>query len=404
MAHLVESGKAGRHEIADAFAPLDATICYSVKTNGNLNVCRLLAEQGAGFDVVSGGELYRALAAGGDPGKIVFAGVGKTDAEIRQAIEAGIALFNVESEAELANLDRIAKDMHRPAAGALRVNPDVDPQTHTYISTGKKESKFGVDIERARRVFREHKKAEGDLDAPGLHLRGIHIHIGSQITSTQPYVEAAEKTVALIDELRGEGHTVDWLDIGGGFGIYYEGEEALPAQTFADALVPILKDRGLKVALEPGRYIAGNAGVLATEVLYIKQGGAKTFVICDAAMNDLLRPSLYGSYHFIWPTRVNEAHAPPAVRTDAAKLDNLAAVDVVGPVCESGDFFAKDRPLPPLARGGRLAIFSAGAYGFVMASQYNARPRPAEVLVSGDTYRVIRRRETYDDLVAHERD
>ncbi|MCG3177888.1 MAG: Diaminopimelate decarboxylase [Phycisphaerae bacterium] len=395
-------------QIVEAFAPLDATVCYAVKTNGNLHICRVLAEAGAGFDVVSGGEIHRALAAGGDPARIVFAGVGKSDREIAEAIEAGVGLFNVESEPELENIDRIAGRMGRPARGALRVNPDVDPRTHTYITTGKKETKFGVDIERAMAIFRAHARRLGNRaaapDRPGLHLRGIHLHIGSQITTVQPYVDATAKTLALIDGLRGEGFAIDSLDLGGGFGINYQAEEALPASAFAEALVPMLRGRGLRITLEPGRFIAGNAGVMLTQVQYVKSGGDRRFVIVDAAMNDLIRPMLYGAFHFIWPTRVKASFVPPAVRTEAANLPGLSAVDVVGPICESGDFFAKDRPLPPVARGDRLAIFSAGAYGFAMASQYNARPRPPEVLVDGEGYRIIRRRESYDDLIAHERD
>ena len=389
-------------QLAEAFAPLAATICYSVKTNGNLHVLRLLAQAGCGFDIVSGGELFRALAAGGDPKKIVYAGVGKTDAEIRQAMAAGIGLFNVESEAELVNLDGLARQAGAVVRGALRINPDVDPHTHAYITTGKKETKFGIDIDRAADVFRRHGR-KADFDAPGLHLAGLHLHIGSQITQVEPYVEAVAKTLRLIESLRGGGFRLDWLDLGGGFGINYRGEHALPASAYAAALLPMLRGAKLNIALEPGRYIPGNAGVLLTGVLYLKQGGAKKFVIVDAGMNDLIRPMLYDAYHFIWPTRPGEAFLPPAERTAAETLSGLDTVDVVGPICETGDFFAHDRAIPPVTRGQRLAIFSAGAYSFTMASQYNARPRPPEVLVSGNAFRVIRRRETYEDLVAAER-
>ena len=395
-------------QLAEAFAPLDPLVCYSVKTNGNINVCRLLAGAGCGFDVVSGGEIHRALAAGGDPAKIVYAGVGKTDAEIRQAIDAGIALFNVESEAELANLDAIARAMGRAVRGALRVNPDVDPHTHSYIATGKKETKFGIDIGRAADVFLRNSpspsgRGQGEGLPPGLRLCGVHIHIGSQITETEPYVQAVRKVLALVAQLRAAGLVIDWLDLGGGFGINYDGDHALPAAAFAAALVPLLKTTGLRIAIEPGRYIAGNAGLLLATVQYVKTGGAKTFVIVDAGMNDLIRPMLYGATHFIWPTRPAAGFVPPANRTEAGKLPGLVKVDIVGPLCESGDFLAQDRPLPAARRGQRLAVFSAGAYGFAMASNYNSRPRAAEVLVEGATFRVIRRRETYDDLIAPER-
>jgi diaminopimelate decarboxylase len=390
-------------QLADAFAPLSPTICYSLKTNGNIHVCRLLAQAGAGFDIVSGGELYRALAAGGDPKQIVYAGVGKTDAEIRQAIDAGIRLFNVESEAELSNLDMLARQAGKVVCGALRINPDVDPHTHGYITTGKKDTKFGIDIDRAGEVFRGFAQTTAANGKPGLRLTGVHIHIGSQITEVGPYVEALRKTLALIETLRGDGLAVDWLDLGGGFGINYQGDHALPAAAFAAALLPMLRNAGLKVALEPGRYIAGNAGILLTQVLYLKQGGTKRFVIVDAAMNDLIRPSLYDAFHFIWPTRPGDRFVPPGERTDVQAMAGLDPADVVGPVCEGGDFFAHDRAIPPVARGQRLALFSAGAYGFAMSSNYNARPRAAEALVSGNTFRVIRKRETYEDLVALER-
>jgi diaminopimelate decarboxylase len=391
-------------QLADAFGgpPLAATICYSVKTNSNLHILRLLAQAGCGFDIVSGGELFRALAAGGDPKKIVYAGVGKTDAEIRQAMAAGIGLFNVESEAELVNLDGLAREAGAAVRGALRINPDVDPHTHAYITTGKKETKFGIDLDRAAEVFRRHARKNG-ADAPGLHLTGVHLHIGSQITQVEPYVEAVTKVLRLIESLRGEGYRLDWLDLGGGFGINYRGEHALPAAAYATALLPLLRGAKLQIALEPGRYIPGNAGVLLTRVLYLKHGGEKRFVIVDAGMNDLIRPMIYDAFHFIWPTRPGGAFVPPAERTAAEALPGLDTVDVVGPICESGDFFAHDRAIPPVARGQRLAIFSAGAYAFAMASQYNSRPRPPEVLVNGGTYRIIRRRETYEDLVELER-
>ncbi|MDD4892091.1 MAG: diaminopimelate decarboxylase [Phycisphaerae bacterium] len=390
-------------QLADAFAPVKPLICYSVKTNGNINVLRVLAGAGAGFDVVSGGELFRAQAAGGDPDKCVYAGVGKTDAEIRQAVAAGIGLFNVESEAELSNVDAIARQMGKGIRGALRINPDVDPHTHAHITTGKKETKFGIDLDRAGGVFRAFAKVQAADGAPGMHLTGVHIHIGSQITEVEPYVEAVRKVLALIDELRRDGLTMDWLDLGGGFGINYENRHALPASAFAAALLPMLLASKLQIAIEPGRYIAGNAGLLMANVLYLKAGGTKKFVIVDAGMNDLIRPMLYDAFHFIWPTRPGAKFIPPADRTDVSGMAGLETVDVVGPICESGDFFAHARAIPPVQRGQRLAIFSAGAYSFAMSSQYNARPRPAEVLVDGATFRVIRKRETYDDLIALEK-
>jgi len=384
-------------QVAEAFAPVHATVCYSIKSCGNLHICRLLAEQGCGFDVTSGGELFRALQAGGDPKKIIFAGVGKTDWEIREAIEAGIAAFNIESEAEIENIDRIARDLGRTAIGAIRINPDVDPQTHWSTTTGKAETKFGVDIARAERVFEQYQ------GLTGLRLAGVHIHIGSPVYRIEPYVEAVKKVTALIDRLAGRGHRIEWLDIGGGFAVNYENpDQALPIAEHARALLPLLRDKPYHIALEPGRYIAGNAGILLTRVLYRKTGGEKKFVIVDAAMNDLLRPRLYDSFHFIWPAKPSPADVPQTRDRSRMPADG-EVVDVVGPVCETGDFLAKDRPLPKVSRGDLLAVFTAGAYGFAMSSNYNNRPRVPEVLVEGDKYRIIRRRETYEDLVAAER-
>lgn len=381
-------------KIAAAFAPIDPLICYSVKCCGNLHVLRTLAEAGASFDIVSGGELHRVLAAGGDPAKVVFAGVGKTDAEITEALTAGIRLFNAESEAELENLARIAVKLGTTARAALRVNPDVDPKTHRYTTTGKKETKFGVDIERARRVFAEFANRDG------LRLEGIHLHIGSPVNTTDPYHDAVVKAIALIDQLREDGIEISVLNVGGGYGADYTVNQAPHFSDYAEAIVPLLADKGLQVILEPGRSIMCNAAVLVTQVQYIKQGGEKTFVICDASMTELIRPCLYQAYHFIWPAKSDSV--PP--RGSEADAPGVSPVDVVGGVCESSDFLAQDRPLPPVSRGDLLAVFSAGAYGFTMASQYNARPRPPEVLVDGGNYRIIRRRETYDDLTAAERE
>lgn len=384
-------------QIAEAFAPLDAMICYSIKSCGNLNICKILAAEGCGFDVTSGGELFRALEAGGDPSKMIFAGVGKTDEEIRMAIDAGIAAFNLESEAEIENVDRVAGEMGKTAIGAIRVNPDVDPKTHAKTTTGKKETKFGVDIERAERVFDQYRNLK--------HLRigGIHIHIGSPVYEIQPYVDAVQKITALIDRLTEKGHKIEWFDVGGGFGVNYQRpDQAQPVSEHAKALVPLLKGKPYRIAFEPGRYIMGNAGVLLTKVLYRKTGGAKQFIIVDAGMNDLLRPTLYEAYHHIWPVKPSPENVP-AERSVETKPVNGEVVDVVGPICESGDYLAQNRLLPKTERGDLLAVFTAGAYGFAMSSNYNNRPRLPEVLVDGDQYTVIRRRETYEDLVALER-
>ncbi|MDH7568765.1 MAG: diaminopimelate decarboxylase [Armatimonadota bacterium] len=384
-------------QVADAFASVNATVCFSVKSCGNLHICRLLAEEGCGFDVTSGGELYRALQAGGDPKKIIYAGVGKTDREIEEAILAGIAAFNIESEAELENIDRIAAALGKTAVGALRVNPDVDPKTHAKTATGKKETKFGVDIERAEEIFARYASLQH------LRLVGVHIHIGSPVYEIEPYVEAVKKTTALIDRLMARGHRLEWFDLGGGFAVNYERpDQAFPVARHMEALLPYLAGKPYRIALEPGRYIAGNAGILLTRVLYRKEGGTKRFVVVDAGMNDLIRPTLYGSYHFIWPVRPDPQNIP-VVRDKERLPHDGEVVDVVGPVCESGDFLAQDRPLPRTRRGDLLSVFTAGAYGFSMSSNYNARPRAAEVLVEGSTFRVIRRRETYEDLVALER-
>jgi diaminopimelate decarboxylase len=383
-------------QIAEAFAPLKATICYSIKSCGNINILRLLAQEGCGFDVTSGGELFRALKAGGKCNEIIYAGVGKTDTEIADAINAGIAAFNLESEAEIENIDRIAASLNKTAIGAIRINPDVDPHTHVKTTTGKKETKFGVDIERAARVFEQYRGLKN------LRIAGVHIHIGSPVYQIKPYVEAVEKIIALIDDLTRRGHKIEWFDLGGGFGVNYEGpDQALPITEHARALVPLLSGKPYRIALEPGRYIAGNSGILLTRVLYRKMGGEKKFVIVDAGMNDLIRPTLYESYHHIWPAKPDPANVPPQ-RSRGFTPRNGEIVDVVGPICESGDYLAKNRPLPKTDRGDLLAVFTAGAYGFSMSSNYNNRPRPPEVLVDGDSYKIIRRCETNEDLIAGE--
>jgi diaminopimelate decarboxylase len=383
-------------KIQQAYSELDTTICYSVKACGNIRILKFMAEAGSGFDIVSGGELYRVLQAGGNPSKIVYAGVGKTDNEITEALNAGIGYFNIESEAELNNLIRLAKEKNKHPKAALRVNPDVDPKTHTYTTTGKKETKFGVDIERAGKIFAEFGKNNS------VALCAIHIHLGSAGHTIEPYVEAIEKILALIEQLRSDGFTIEAIDIGGGYGADYITGTSPTAADYAAAIVPLLKDKNLKLILEPGASIAANAAILATQVLYLKTSGEKKFVIVDAGMNDLIRPPLYGAFHFIWPAKVDNKFVP--VRRDKdLKLTGTEVVDVVGPICEPTDFFAKERAMPPVKRGDIISIFTAGAYGFSMSSNYNARGRAAEVLVDGDKFTVIRKRETYEDLISPEK-
>ena len=382
--------------IQQAYSELDTTICYSVKACGNINILKFMAESGSGFDIVSGGELYRVLQAGADPSKIVYAGVGKTDTEIVEALNAGIGYFNIESEAELNNLIRLAKEKIKQPKAALRINPDVDPKTHTYTTTGKKETKFGVDLERSRKIFADFGKNNS------VSLCAIHIHLGSASLSVEPYVEAIEKILALIEQLRSDGFTIEAVNIGGGYGADYITGTAPTAADYAAAIVPLLKDKNLKLILEPGASIAANAAILVTQVLYLKTSGRKKFVIVDAGMNDLIRPPLYDAFHFIWPARVDKKFVPDRRDIDL-KLTGTEVVDVVGPICESADFFAKERALPPVKRGDLLSIFTAGAYGFSMSSNYNARGRPAEVLVDNDNFTIIRKRETYEDLTALEK-
>ena len=377
-----------------AFAPLDPLICYAIKSCQNIHICRMLHELGSGFDVVSGGELFRAMHIGADPSKIVYAGVGKTDDELNAALDAGIGLFNVESESELKVLGELAHARGLVADAALRVNPDVDPHTHRYTTTGKKETKFGVDLERARRVI--HSSA----DRPGVRLRGIHLHIGSPVHTVEPYVQSVGRGVELLHQLQRDGLPTDTLNIGGGYGAYYGDVESASPVDYADAILPLLRNAGLRIIIEPGRAIAANAGILLTRVLHVKRSGDRRFIIIDASMNDLIRPALYGAYHFVWP--VNAANRAPTSRGPDQPFDDLQLCDVVGPVCESSDFIAKDRLLPPVQRGDLLAVFGAGAYASVMASQYNSRPRSPELLIHDETIQLIRRRETCEDLIATE--
>jgi len=383
-------------KIKEAYKELDTTICYSVKACSNINILKFMAEADSGFDIVSGGELYRVLQAGGEPSKIVYAGVGKTDKEIIEALNARIGYFNIESEAEMENLIRLAAQQKKQPKVAVRINPDVDPKTHRYTTTGKKETKFGVDIERARKVFTDYGGSKA------VKLCAIHIHLGSAGKTVEPYVKAIEKALSLIKQLRSDGFTIEAVDIGGGYGADYVTAEAPTAADYAAAIVPLLAGKNLKLILEPGASIAANAAILVTQVLYLKTSGEKKFVIVDAGMNDLIRPPLYDAFHFIWPTKVDKKFVPPRRDRDL-QLTGTEAVDVVGPVCESADFFAQDRALPPVKRSDLLSIFTAGAYGFSMASNYNARGRAAEVLVDGSQFSVIRKRENYEDLIAMER-
>ena len=370
--------------LAEAFAAVQPLICYSVKTNSNGALIKTLAAEGAGVDLVSGGELERARRAGVASDKMVFAGVGKTEAEIETALRANILFFTVESEAELERISAVAVRLKTVGRVALRVNPDVDPQTHKYISTGKKENKFGLDLARAEQAYALAARL------PGLEIAGLHMHIGSQILSPQPFVEAVRKTAPLCAALHKRYATFRYFDIGGGLGIQYKPEQhPLAPATLAHELVPLLQPLGLQVVMEPGRSLVGNAGALITRVQYIKDNPFKKFVIVDAGMNDLIRPSLYQAHHEI-----------QAVRATAERLPG----DVVGPICESGDFLAQDRDLPAVKPGDLLAVLSAGAYGFSMSSNYNSRPRAAEVLVQGARHALIRRRESWDDLVSHEVD
>ncbi|MEX0802179.1 MAG: diaminopimelate decarboxylase [Candidatus Binatia bacterium] len=367
-----------------AFAKVRHIVCFSVKANSNLALLRTFVKEGSGFDIVSGGELFRALKAGGDPKKIVFSGVGKKKDEIEYALNSGILMFNVESEDELVALNEIARGIGKKAPISLRINPDVDPQTHPYISTGMEKAKFGVEIKKSLETY---KKA---ASLPNVDVVGVDCHIGSQITSLSPFVDALARVREYLDRvlvgsLQKEGAQIRYLDLGGGLGINYKDETPPQPETYAKAIIEGLEGLDITLILEPGRVIVGNAGILVTEVLYLKENDAKKFVIVDGGMNDLIRPALYGSYQSILPV----------VETQAEKV----VADVVGPICESGDFFAKDREIGRPQRGDLLAVMSAGAYGFTMASNYNSHPKAPEVLVDGDKYYVVRKRESFEDLI-----
>jgi len=367
----------------EALGDLPHAVCYAVKANSSLAILALLAKAGAGFDIVSGGELYRVLRAGGDASKVVFSGVGKTAAEVDYALSSGIRLFNCESEPELALIDALAARRGVRASFAIRVNPDVDASTHPYISTGLREHKFGIDIADAEGVY------ERARELPNLAAEGVSCHIGSQLMDTNPILEAIDRVLTLIERLRSKGFPIGHIDLGGGLGVAYQAHEQAPGiRGFIAQARAKLEGRGLHVAIEPGRSIVGRAGVLLTRVLYRKNSAGKEFVIVDAAMNDLIRPALYRSHHEIVPLR----------KTGRAEI----VADVVGPVCETGDFLARGRKMADAAPGDYLAVETAGAYGFVQASNYNSRTRPAEILVEGDKFRVIRARESYEDLVRGE--
>jgi diaminopimelate decarboxylase len=384
-----------------ALAPLDHLICYAVKANSNRAILKLLVRAGAGFDIVSGGELFRVLAAGGDPAKCTFAGVGKSGEEIEYALERSVYSFNVESEAELESIERIARAKKMRAPIALRVNPDIDPHTHQYISTGSQENKFGIALEQVSAVY---ERAAGMRN---IEIVGVQMHIGSQITEAKPFASAIEKVASLVRDLKSK-YAIKFFSIGGGMGIIYRRAlesgsgkwwhdhvsepSAFSIRDYADAIVPRLRDVGVRILVEPGRFLIGNAGVLLTRVRYLKQTGKKKFAIVDAGMNDLIRPALYQSYHEIVPVE----------QIQSERKTNK--IDIVGPVCESGDFFALDREMPELHEGDLLAIMSTGAYGFAMASNYNSRPLPAEALVRGDKFALIRSRQTWEDLVHGEVD
>jgi diaminopimelate decarboxylase len=366
----------------EALARHDHLICYAVKANSNLAVLNVFARMGSGFDIVSGGELARVLKAGGDPRKIVFSGVGKTADEMRAALAAGILCFNVESESELARLNTVAGEADRVAPVSLRVNPDVDAQTHPYIATGLKENKFGVPFEDALRLYRAAARM------PNLRVCGIDCHIGSQLTEIPPFVAAMQKLLGLVDQLAGAGIAIGHIDIGGGLGIRYRDETPPPVAEYISALGDCLGNRTQKILFEPGRSLVGNTGVLLTRVEYLKHGPDRNFAVVDAAMNDLMRPALYDAWHEIRPVRPRNG-APQRY-------------EIVGPVCESGDFLGRDRQLD-LAEGDLIAIMSAGAYGMSMSSNYNTRPRAAEVMVDGEKFDVVRSRETFDHLIATEK-
>ncbi|MEI7904977.1 MAG: diaminopimelate decarboxylase [Candidatus Firestonebacteria bacterium] len=368
-------------KIDDAFSAVPHLICYALKANSNLAIVKTLQKLGAGADIVSGGELYKALKAGIPAKKIVYAGVGKTEAEIEYALSKDILMFNIESVPEAEMISKVAGRLRETADIALRINPDVDAKTHHYITTGKKENKFGLNINLARKLF---LKINGFKN---LNVVGVHIHIGSQITTSGPYVKAIKKVIKLIGELRSDGIIIKSLNIGGGLGIVYKDENPSTPKKFAEKILPLIKPLGIRIIMEPGRFIVGNAGILVARVSYIKKGENKKFIILDAGMNDLIRPSLYDAYHKILPV---------------TPVKGSSKADIVGPICESGDFFGKGRVVSNMKPGDYIAVMSAGAYGFSMASNYNARRRPVEVMVKGKKSFLVKKRESFEDLVRGE--
>lgn len=369
-------------ELQGAFREVNPLICYSMKANSNLAVLRSLVKEGSGLDIVSGGELERAKRAGCPGNKIVFAGVGKTDEEIASAIRYGILFFNVESLPEIEAINSVAKKLKKTATISLRINPDVDPRTHRHISTGKKESKFGIDLLRAEKAFITRSKY------PYVRFAGLHVHIGSQIETGEPFLHAFRKVTKFIADLKSDGVDLEFLNIGGGLGVTYDKEKPQKAADYAKKVAPLLKATGLKIIMEPGRFVSANSGILASQVIYVKETDVKRFAIIDAAMNDLIRPSFYDAYHRIEPI--------------VKKKSKTVTYDVVGPICESGDFLAKNRKLPQVKRGDSIAIFSAGAYGYVMSSNYNTRGRAVEVLVKGRSFSIVKKRESVSDVLAGE--
>lgn len=400
QSHFIRQAKA----LTEAFKEVDPLLCYSIKTNSNLGILRAMAIAGVGFDAVSRGEIYRAVRAGADPKKIVFAGVGKREDEIDYALEVGILMFNVESEAELETISRVAAKRKCEAPIALRINPDVDPKTHKYIATGKRENKFGIDLQRAESCLTRIKELKN------LRLRGLHIHIGSQIIGTDRHAEAIQKITPFIEKVKKSDFPLEFLNVGGGFGISYKPGEAPDFSVFAEQMLPKIKATGLKMLSEPGRSIAGNGGVFITKVVYDKPSGEKNFLIVDGAMNDLLRPSIYEAFHFAWPVVSKGLKDGAALAADSPLKPMVSdgpkggtTYDIVGPICESGDYLALGRKLPKMISGELLCVFSAGAYGASMASNYNTRGRPPEVIVEGGEFWVARDREKIEDLIRGER-
>ena len=373
-------------KIKEAFSPINPMICFSMKANSNLAICKALVREGAGLDVVSGGELYRAFKTGVSSRKIVYAGVGKTEKEIEIAIRHHIFFFNVESIPELELINRAAGRLGIRQKAAIRINPDIKAGTHKYITTGHGENKFGIDFKTAKKIFLRKSRYKN------LNISGIHIHIGSQIVDAGPFVMAIERIAGFIKDLENHGVAIRWLNIGGGLGIIYSRERPQTAKEYAKAVLPVLKKVKASIILEPGRFIVGNAGVLVTRIQYIKETPSKNFAIVDAGMNDLIRPSLYEAYHEILPVKSSSYSCSKEIRV----------FDVVGPICESGDFLGKDRKFISLREGDLLSVMGAGAYGFSMSSNYDSRPRPAEVMVEGSKTKLIRRRETYEDLIRTE--